>query len=279
MEVIGNGFIARHLRTYFFDHHPDTTIIAAGVSRTTANSVAEFARELTLVEEVTRRCRAENRTVVFLSTAASGLYGSEGGPHAEDDPISPISPYGRHKFDLESMIAVSGANWLTLRLSSLVGDGQPPHQLVPSLTAQITSGVVTVYQGSHRDLLDVSHLMEILDRLLAAKVCRTVVNVASGTPQPVDRIVAGIEARLNRSARWDFVTGSAGGAAVSIARLRELVPEVATYGFGPGYLERLIHRYVAPIADEASRTPARLRAEEHHDGTTIRTGFDDGSRA
>ncbi|ASO20714.1 nucleoside-diphosphate-sugar epimerase [Actinoalloteichus hoggarensis] len=277
MEVIGNGFIARHLRRYFADRHPGTTVIAAGVSRTTANGAAEFARERLLVDEVTRRCRAESRRIVFLSTAASGLYGSRGGPHREDEPINPVSPYGRHKWNLEAMIADSGVDWLTLRLSSLVGDGQPAHQLVPSLTAQIEAGVVTVYQGSHRDLLDVRHMVDILDHLLAAKVCRTVVNVASGTPQPVDHIVTCIERRLDTSARWDFMTGSSGGAVVSIDRLCELVPEVAAYGFGPGYLERLIHRYVSPASDEESHVPARPRAEEeHHDGTTIGTGFRDG---
>ncbi|MEU0533912.1 NAD-dependent epimerase/dehydratase family protein [Amycolatopsis tolypomycina] len=243
MQVIGGGFLAGHLRGHFGDRHPGVTAIAAGVSSTIVDAAAEFDREAELVYRVALDCRNRGRLAVFFSTASPALYG-ERSAGTEGGPVFPASVYGRHKLALEAVLAASGAGWLTLRLSNLVGRGQREHQLLPTLVSQVRSGSVLVRRGVTRDLVDVRHVLAALDGLLRAGVRDTVVNVASGVPVPVERIIDGIERRLGTTANRQVVHRPASTAAVSLDRLRRLLPEVDGYGFGPGYLSTVLDRYV-----------------------------------
>jgi nucleoside-diphosphate-sugar epimerase len=244
MEVLGDGFIATHLTHALGSRHPQVTVIAAGVSRTLTVDEAEFSREIKLVYDTIHRCRDQNRTVVFFSTASQAMYGGLPGPGTENGPVFPPSAYGRHKLALESVLARSGVSWLVLRLSHLVGPGQRPHQLLPSLITQIRSGTVEVHQNARRDLLDVRHMLSVLDCLLSTGVRDTVVNVASGTSVSVERIVAGIEHRLGVRARKLMVSKPRFTAEVSVALMRRLVAQSSQFGFGESYLDHLLDRYV-----------------------------------
>lgn len=247
LEIIGHGFIAGNLHG-LRGRHPGVTVLAAGVSRTSVTSPAEFARETRLVRETLRRCRADGHTAVFLSTASAAMYGTTRRPAAENDPVRPVSPYGRHKLALEHAVADSGADFLILRLSHLVGTGQHPDQLLPAMIAQLRSGSVQVYRGAYRDLLDVRHMVLILDGLLTLRARGMVVNVASGVPEPIERIVAELESRLGTRARREVVDVVNGRTEVSIAVLRSLLPQVGELAFGPTYLPTLLDHYVGPAS-------------------------------
>lgn len=244
MEVIGNGFLARHLRPHFGQRHPDVVVIAAGVSSAGSTEGDAFDREANLVYEVLRRCREEGRTAVFFSTASTGMYAGLECPGTEHGPVFPRTPYGRHKLGLERVCALSGARHLVLRLGYVVGAGAPPDQLLPALTRQILAGEVTVFRGAYRDLVDVQHLMLALDRLLTAGVAGEVVNVATGAPLCVEELLEALSRRLGANPRWSYVTHDLEPAAVNTAKLRRLVPEFAELDFGPGYLDVLLDRYV-----------------------------------
>ncbi|AHH99935.1 NAD-dependent epimerase/dehydratase family protein [Kutzneria albida] len=250
MKIIGKGFLARHLSLAFGDRFPDVTAIAVGVSSTVHGTVTEFDREAHAVYDVLRDCRKDGHTALFFSTASAGMYGAEDSPGTEDGPVFPQSIYGRHKLAIEAAIAASGVDWLTLRLSHLVGDWQPPHQLLPFLVSMVKSGDVTVFRNSHRDLVDVRHSIRIIEHLLETGVRRTVVNVASGVPEPIERIVSGIEQRLGVQASWKIVDRPLDATVVSTEKLRELVPDANDFGFGPDYLDALLDRYVGPAADK-----------------------------
>jgi nucleoside-diphosphate-sugar epimerase len=249
VDVVGGGFLAGHLTRAFGERYSDVTVIAAGVSRTTVASSVDFDREAALVYRVVRQCHQHGGTVVFLSTASDSMYGAPDSPGDEDGPVFPITPYGRHKLCLESVVATSGVRWLVLRLSHIVGSGQQPHQLVPALVAQIGTGAVTVYQNNYRDLLDVHHLMAALDGLLACGATDMVVNVASGIPQRVPDIVTEIERRLGVRARRKIVESAASRTVVATDRLRKFVPAWQDLGFGPAYLGALLDRYIGPVRD------------------------------
>lgn len=244
MQVVGSGFLAGHISA-LSDVHEHVTVIAAGVSWTQATSIADFDREAGLVNDVLRRCRAEGRTALFFSTAASGMYGAPDSPGTETGPVFPLNAYTRHKLAIESVIRLSGADHLILRLSHVVGPGQPSHQLFPSLVRQIQSGAVRIHRAAHRDLLDVRHLVQVIDHLLTARVRNEVVNVASGVQQPVERIVDEIAKQLGTHPRREVVEGTSGTGDIDISRLRSLVPQIGRIGFGHDYLERLVARYVA----------------------------------
>ncbi|OLF17184.1 NAD-dependent epimerase/dehydratase family protein [Actinophytocola xanthii] len=244
MEVIGHGFLARHLVPHFGARHPHAVVIAAGVSSAGSTEGAAFDRESALVYDVLRRCRAEGRTAVFFSTASTGMYAGHDCPGTEHGPVFPRTPYGRHKLGLERVCALSGARWLVLRLGYVVGAGAPPDQLLPALTRQVLAGAVTVFRGAQRDLVDVRHLLLALDRLLTAGVTDEVVNVATGQPRDVENLLDALVDRLGVVPRRAYVGQDIEPARVSTTKLHRLVPEFGDLDLGPGYVDDLLDRYL-----------------------------------
>jgi nucleoside-diphosphate-sugar epimerase len=242
MEIVGRGFIAKNLEP-IADAHPDVVVLAAGVSRTTATSRADFLRERRLVEEHVRRCQRDGRRLVFLSTASTGVYGSSTCDGREDTPVQPLSPYAAHKISLEHLLQNSAVDYLALRLSHLVGPHQRPWQLLPSLVAQVQAGRVQVRRGAQRDLLEVGDMRRITDALLREKVVREVVNVASGQPVAVERVVQHIEWRLGCTPVHDLVEVDE-PSIIDVTKLRKLVPEVESMGFGPRYYCDVLDSYL-----------------------------------
>lgn len=245
MEVIGNGFLAAHLRP-LEDQHPNVVAIAAGVSWTASTSEADFAREVRLVREIAEHCRVAGGTLLFFSTSSAAVYGADR-PGRENDPAEPRSPYGAHKLAIERMIRDSGASHLVLRLGHLVGSGQPTHQLVPTLARQLVERkTVRVQLGATRDLIAVADVIKIIDALLCRGVRDEVVNVASGTAVPVSAIVDRLESRLGVISHREMVDGGAAHL-VSTEKLRTLVPDFAGMNVGPGYPMSVIDSYVAGL--------------------------------
>lgn len=250
MEIVGNGFIAENLRPVTC-RHPDAVVLAAGVSSTHVTDSREFARETVLTRDITRRCARDNRRLVVFSTASHALYGSRDDPVQEWEPIVPSSCYGRHKLALERLVAESGAPWLVLRLAHVAGTGQRPHQLLPALVTQIRSGTVRVHRGAHRDLVDVLDVVNVVDGLLASGSHGEVINVASGTPFPIETIADGIAARMGMAAQYEMVDAAPARTVVSVDRLRALLPSHAPCG-GKAYLDRILDRYVPHYLDRGA---------------------------
>ncbi|MGW2013528.1 NAD-dependent epimerase/dehydratase family protein [Streptomyces sp. NPDC001927] len=242
MHIVGNGFLARNLRA-LSARHPDTVVLAAGVSWAGGTARADFDREERLLSDVAADCRATGRRLLFFSTASTGVYGKVRGPGREDGPVTPCTPYGAHKLALEERLRDSGADHLILRLGHLVGADQPPHQLLPLLVQQMRTGSVRVHRGAVRDLIHVDDVVEIIDRLLGQGLRGETVNVASGEAVPVERIVDHLEARLGLSVEREYQDVDAHHI-ISTEKLRALVPEVAGMGFGPTYYRRVLDSFV-----------------------------------
>ncbi|MEU7639430.1 NAD(P)-dependent oxidoreductase [Streptomyces sp. NPDC039016] len=249
MDIVGNGFLARHLKP-LADRHPDTVVLAAGVSWASHTSDADFAREAALLREVAADCRATSRRLLFFSTASTGMYGTANGPGHEDLTITPCTPYGTHKLAMEAHLRTSGTDFLALRLGHLVGPGQPPHQLLPTLLRHLRQGTVAVHKGATRDLIDVDDVIAIVDHLLARGLTRQIVNVASGAAVPVDHIIDHLQQRTGLPATRSYIDVG-GHHTISIDKLRTLVPEVAAMGFGPHYYRGVLDDFLT-----ASFTPA-----------------------
>ncbi|MFJ3196997.1 NAD-dependent epimerase/dehydratase family protein [Streptomyces griseoviridis] len=244
--LVGRGFLARSLEPVA-ERHPDTVILAAGVSLASATEPGGFAREADLLDRTIDTCRASGRRLLFFSTASTGMYGTGDAPGREDARVVASTPYARHKLALEQRLRASGADHLVLRLSHVVGPGQPPHQLLPTLVRQMREGVVQVHLRATRDLIAVCDVVTVVDRLLALGLCDTVVNVASGTAVPVPAVVDHLERRLGLVFRREpRDTGS--GCVVSVERLRALVPEVADQVLGPHYYRGVLDAYAASLA-------------------------------
>jgi NDP-hexose 4-ketoreductase len=254
MEIVGNGFLARNLRP-ISHKHPHAVVLAAGVSSARGTSDADFTREAELLREVAHRFAGTSQCLVFFSTASAGMYGAMDGPGAEDRPVTPCTPYGAHKRSLEQQLHTFGIDYLVLRLGHLVGPGQPPHQLIPALVRQICSGLVTVDRGAVRDLIGVADAVTIVDWLLGRNLRGETINVASGTAVSVVDIIDYLERCLGAAPRRQY--RDAGPAhAVSIKKLRALVPEVAALGFGPDYYRRVLDSFLASNIPVSSGSPA-----------------------
>jgi NDP-hexose 4-ketoreductase len=253
MDIVGNGFLARNLRP-LAGRHPDTVALAAGVSWASGTLDADFAREAALLRDTARQCVATGQRLLFFSTAATGMYGLAEGPGREDVPVTPCTPYGAHKLALEELLRASGADHLILRLGHLVGPGQPEHQLMPTLVRQLRDGVVRVHRGAARDLIDVSDVIEVIDRLLATGPRAETVNVASGFSVPVEDIVDHLADSLGLAARREYLD-MGGQHVISTEKLRALVPAVAEMGFGPHYYRRILDDFAAEVRLRTAWTP------------------------
>lgn len=246
MEIVGRGFLAGHLRSIAAAHHR-AVVVAAGVSAASDTSQDEFGREARLLYRIAARCAERGEQLVFFSTASTGMYSMSGRAGREAGPVFPATPYGRHKLALEAALNSSEVDYLILRLAHVVGPRQPPHQLLPSMAAQVRSGRVTIHRGARRDLIDVHDVVRIIDSLLSAGVSRETVNVASGAAVPVEDIVDHLELRLGSTAAREYVD-RAGAQEVSVDKLRALVPGVAEMRFGPHYFRSLLDKYVPATA-------------------------------
>ncbi|MDX2729903.1 MULTISPECIES: NAD-dependent epimerase/dehydratase family protein [unclassified Streptomyces] len=250
MRIIGSGFLARNLAGQP-GVHPGVTIYAAGPSGGDVSDADAFARDAERLYATVAECRADGGRLVYLSTSSVGLYGRPGPLLRESGPVFPCSAYGRHKLAMEAVVRASGVDHLILRLAYPVGPHQPPHQVVPALVAQVRTGRVGIRRGARRDLVDVAHVAAIVDSLLTTGAASEVVNVASGTAVPVERIVAHIADRLGLRP-VSTVVDVPEEAEIGIDRLRALVPEVVGYGFGPEYYRDVLDRYL-PVAEAVGR--------------------------
>ncbi|MEU6291356.1 NAD-dependent epimerase/dehydratase family protein [Streptomyces sp. NPDC046988] len=248
MEIIGSGFLSRHLRA-LAHRHPHAVALAAGVSRVGLSDEEVFAREARLVVDVARRCRETGRTLVFFSTASAGVYSGPGCSGREDCP-HPASPYGHHKLAMERLVRESGCSWLILRLSHLVGRHQASHQLVPAMVRQVESGTARIFVHTRRDLLDIRHFMHIIDALLASGVAGDTINVASGTAVPMDDITTHIADLLGRRPDREYVElGS--DHQVSVRKLHDLLPDIGSelqYEDYRALLDRYVPHYASRVA-------------------------------
>ncbi|UQA97334.1 NAD-dependent epimerase/dehydratase family protein [Streptomyces halobius] len=251
MEIIGNGFLARHLAPLSTEH-PRATVLAAGVP-THPLPDAEHQRETRLVDETVQHCLRRDRMLVFFSTVS--MYGGPGGSGDEDGPQVASTRYGQHKLDLERLIKASGVRHLILRLGYVLGPDEPGFRLLAALITQVLAGRVRVQRGARRDMVHVADFTTVVDALLRTGVCDETVNVASGDCVEVATIVRHLEYRLGVTAQWQ-VTDDSVRHCPSLRKLRRLVPEVDGLGFGPGYHRTAIDRYL-----EATRPAAAIRTE------------------
>ncbi|HYP40115.1 MAG TPA: SDR family oxidoreductase [Chloroflexia bacterium] len=242
MHILGRGFIASNFAC-LSELHARTVLFAAGVSNSRCLDEAEFHREIVMLDDAIRHCRVNDLKLVYFSS--SGLvYGGYPGYTQEDGPSVPNTAYGKHKLAMERAIQASGVDYLILRLANVVGPDQKGHQLVPALYAQMQRGVVVVWKGAHRDIIDIADVVRITERLLAQDVSRQVLNVASGVSVPVEDIVAHLEASIGSPVTKQYID-CPDSYAVCIDKLKKTLgaANMDVFGFDTGYYKRVISKY------------------------------------
>jgi nucleoside-diphosphate-sugar epimerase len=242
MQIVGGGMIAQAFARAA-DQMPGVLLFASGLSRSSQSVDSEMQREASLLYEMLRKTRADGRRIVYFSTASPHLYGTRRAACPEDGPIYPCTAYGRHKAAMEAVIRASGADYLILRLSEVVGPQQRSHQLLPALARQVASGVVTVYRGAERDLIDVADVVKTSMELFARSGRAGIVNIASGHPVPAEKIIDHLIGLSGRQVVKTYVEAAADCCLVSTARLLLRAPVASRLGFSPVYYQAVIDRY------------------------------------
>ena len=117
-------------------------------------------------EHVARAAQGVGARLVHLSTDVV-FDGLKGGPYAEDDPLSPVTDYGRAKAEAEERVAAACPGALIVRTSLIVGG--PGHEPSKHEVAA-RDPAATFYEGEVRCPVQVGDLAAALLELAALDV-------------------------------------------------------------------------------------------------------------
>jgi dTDP-4-dehydrorhamnose reductase len=117
-------------------------------------------------EHVARAAQRVGARLVHLSTDVV-FDGLKGGPYAEDDPLSPVTDYGRAKAEAEGRVAAACPGALIVRTSLIVGG--PGHEPSKHEVAA-RDPAATFYEGEIRCPVQVGDLAAALLELAALDV-------------------------------------------------------------------------------------------------------------
>jgi nucleoside-diphosphate-sugar epimerase len=148
--IIGNGLLANSLRNI---DRTDVTFFCSGVSNSLETRKEAFQREIDLL-----MAQPADKLLVYFSTVS--IY----------NPAKQQTPYILHKFSAERLIRESFPQHIILRLPNMIGAGGNGSNLFPYFLKSIAEGTtVTVYDNTHRELMEADLLPEIVDALLQCK--------------------------------------------------------------------------------------------------------------
>lgn len=161
---------------------------------------AHFEGLLNLLDVLDRDCLKR-----FVQIGSSDEYGAAAAPQAEDTREAPISPYSMAKTAathfLQMLWRTDALPAVTLRLFLAYGPGQSKQRFLP----QVIEGCLQdrsfpVSEGEQlRDFCYVDDVVEgMLCALDAPAACGRVINLASGTPLTLRRVVEQVRAMVGR---------------------------------------------------------------------------------
>lgn len=107
----------------FAEAHPSVVIHAAAEANLDwCERNPELARAANVVatELVAECCREVGARLIYVSTDM--VFDGKKGWYAEDDPVSPISLYGRTKADAERVVRERASDWVVARTALMYGD-------------------------------------------------------------------------------------------------------------------------------------------------------------
>lgn len=147
--IIGHGLLAQSIRS---EDRDDVTFFCSGVSNSLETSYQAFEREFNLLKD-----QDTGYLLVYFSTISVF------------NPSKQHTPYVRHKLTMEDTVRQHFENHIILRLPNMVGEGGNATNLFPYFLHAILNGSkVTIFDNTHRDLMDTTSLPEIIRALFSA---------------------------------------------------------------------------------------------------------------
>lgn len=223
--IVGNGLLANAFSSRFADD-PAVLIYASGVSDSTCCDVRSFERERSLLE--TTLAQPAGQRVYFSSCALA-------------DPRSDLTPYLRHKQNMEALVHQGGG--MVLRLPQVVGRTGNPKTLTNFLYESIANRRrFTVWKNAERNLIDIDDVAAIgTELILSPSTPPEPISIAASESTPMLAIVEIFERALGVKA--DYLLEDRGDALSIDTALTQEVAGRLGIELGAGYTERIIRKY------------------------------------
>ncbi len=114
------------LRQTFDTQQPDAVIHLAAVSQpNVCEREPRKSREVNVSATKTLGERCAHAGIPIVFTSSDLVFDGTEAPYGEDDPVSPLSEYGRQKVAAEQELERSGANAVVCRMPLMYGDPGP----------------------------------------------------------------------------------------------------------------------------------------------------------
>jgi nucleoside-diphosphate-sugar epimerase len=147
--IIGNGLLANSLRRI---DKEDIVFFCSGVSNSGETDSSAFLRESALLKS-----QDPHKLLCYFSTVS--IF----------NPCKQTSPYILHKFSMEAAIRELFPSHIILRLPNMMGEGGNGSNLFPYFLKNIAEGIqVGIFDNTHRELMEVQLLPDIINALLEA---------------------------------------------------------------------------------------------------------------
>jgi len=188
--VIGNGLIARRFQMY---NSMPVIIFASGISNSQLNDPIAIERERELVSSTL----GENPGLPFVYFST----------YSVDDPLLNKSAYVRHKVQIEQFIQAQSSEYYIIRTSNIVGElHSNKHTIVNFIHDRIINNLpFELWSGAYRNILDIDHLYQIVDNIIATGLSNRVCYVVNPSSFPMSAIVKAMEMTLGKTANYHLI--------------------------------------------------------------------------
>ena len=180
--VVGNGLIAKAFKSYL--EKDDVIIFASGVSNSSISEEESlsFQREKDLINEY---LKYGDKKLIYFSTCS-----------ISDN--SKVTPYIKHKIEMEKLIESNHNNYLIFRLPIVIGISDNNNTFFNNIKSKILRNeIITIYKNISRYIIDVDDLSNILPTFIESDKNR-IINVCFNNKEFVFNIIETMENILSK---------------------------------------------------------------------------------
>jgi UDP-glucose 4-epimerase len=236
-QVVGAGRPEVELPSEAFDRllevaRPELIVHCAGPA-SVPGSIVDPEADRNGAVELLRQLLPRVSSAKLLLVSSAAVYGEpEGLPVAEDAPLAPMSPYGRHRAEAERLALESGGRLAIARVFSAYGEGLR-RQVLWDVAQRALAGGQVELSGTGSESRDFVHARDV-----AAAICA--IGERAAFEGEIVNVGTGVETSIARLA--ELITTELGGGDVCFtgavrpgdpARWRADISRLRSLGFEP----------------------------------------------
>ncbi|MDR0606480.1 MAG: NAD-dependent epimerase/dehydratase family protein [Bacteroidales bacterium] len=227
----------------FITHSFDVCINASGngsVPVSMENPFLDFERNTHTVAKILELIRTLSPSCKYINLSTAGVYGNPAKlPISETDKVSPISPYGFHKYCselfCEEYFKIFGIKTVNLRLFSIYGEKLKKQLFWDIFQKTLVSEQIELYGTGNetRDFIYIKDLVSAIDCVIKhAAFNGNIINVASGKETAIKEAASIFCSYLGKNIEITFNQKTKQGDPV---KWRADISILGTLGFTPHY--------------------------------------------